>query len=236
MRGEYEDAAYVRQYAADVDAIGLWESERVLFRRWLPPRARVLDVGCGAGRAAFGLRALGRYAVTGLEPSAALLAVCLERARGMRDAPRFVGGDIRRAPFPDGSFDACLFTFNGLFTIPGHTERRAALVGIARLLVPGGVFLFSAPLLDPDEYRAYWRRERLAGRPPAEYGDLEVEEVPGSPATGFLHLPQPGEIAADLAEAGFRVLFRAPRDAVAEERPDVMERTGDAELWVAEKP
>ena len=49
----------VSYYEEAVEEIGLWNSERVFFTKYLPKHGRVLDLGCGAGRTTFGLHRLG---------------------------------------------------------------------------------------------------------------------------------------------------------------------------------
>ena len=103
---------------------GEGHTRRMLELAALEPGARVLDLGAGAGEAVSLLRSLG-YAARGidLEP---------------RGEP-VEQGDLLRAPFPDGSFDAvlsqCAFFVSG--------DQPGALREAARLLVPGGRLLLS---------------------------------------------------------------------------------------------
>lgn len=83
-----------------------------LHRRWkramaqmagIRPGEQALDVCCGTGDIAFALQAAGAE-VTGIDFSAAMLAIAQQRAKNL---PRlkFVCGDAMRLPFPDNSFD-----------------------------------------------------------------------------------------------------------------------------------
>jgi SAM-dependent methyltransferase len=114
----------------------------------LAPGAWVLDPGAGAGEAVALLRSLGY------------------EARGIDREPRsdlVETGDLLRAPFPDGSFDAvlsqCAFFVSG--------DQPGALKEAARLLRPGGKLLLSdlffedpLPLLEKAGFRLL-RREDL---------------------------------------------------------------------------
>ena len=123
-------------------------TRRMMALAELTPGASVLDLGAGAGEAVALLRSLGF------------------EARGIDREPRggnVETGDLLRAPFPDGSFDAvlsqCAFFVSG--------DQRGALKEAARLLRPGGKLLLSdvffedpLPLLEKAGFRLL-RREDL---------------------------------------------------------------------------
>ena len=93
-------------------------------------RARLLDVGCGAGRWASRLVAAGAREVVGIEPAppmaAAAAALRLERFR-------LVSGPIEDYA-PDGTFDAVLASMS-----LDHVENLAPVLGrLARHLTPHG--------------------------------------------------------------------------------------------------
>lgn len=104
----------------------------------LPVGARVLDVPCGQGRHAHLLAEAG-YRVEGLDYSEHLLRV----ARARDDGVRYRRGDMRRLPAAwTGKFDAVvnLFTSFGFFLDPADDAR--VISEFARVLRPGGVFVF----------------------------------------------------------------------------------------------
>jgi SAM-dependent methyltransferase len=90
--------------------------------RVLPPRARVLDVGCGSGFIAHHLSGLLGAGVVGLD------------VRRNIDAPieylRYDGG---RFPVPDGSFDAALLCY-----VLHHARDQRAFLGEVRRVLRGG--------------------------------------------------------------------------------------------------
>ncbi len=131
----------------------LHESERHLFEMYLKEGMAILDLGVGAGRTTPYLSGIAaRY--VGLDYSDAMIAKC----RSKFPTLSFVGGDASdMSVFPDGSFEAVVFSFNGIDYLPNDEARAKCLEECARVLRPGGVFilsshnaryLFFAPLLN----------------------------------------------------------------------------------------
>jgi len=111
-------------------------AELIAALRALPP-ARTLDVACGTG---FLTRHL-PGAVTGLDASAAMLAIARERIPG----GRVVRGDALAPPFADGAFERVA---SGHFY--GHLEPpdRARFLVAARRLAPELLVIDSARRAD----------------------------------------------------------------------------------------
>lgn len=157
-----------------------------LVREHLAGRRRVLDVGCGEGQVARHLAEVGVPAVVGVDPSVAQIDVAGERGGG----PRYVRAGADALPFADGSFDAvvaCL-VFEHILAVD------AALAEVARVLAPGGVFLFllNHPLLQTPESgwiddhileEQYWRIG------PYLREDVTQEEVAPGVVLPFVHRP-----------------------------------------------
>ena len=97
--------------------------------------ARILDLGCGAGRVA--QRLAGRFDVVGVDVSEAQLRL----ARSNAPAATFVHGDFVRLDFPDRTFDAVIALYS-LVHVP-RGEHAPLLARILRWLKPGGLFLAS---------------------------------------------------------------------------------------------
>jgi SAM-dependent methyltransferase len=112
-----------------------------LAREWLRGFDRVLDVGTGEGQIARVAAELGASRVVGVDPTANQVRVAHQRAGG----PTYARAGAEALPFRDQCFDAVLACL--VFEhIPDH---RPAIAELARVLEPGGrfVFFFNHPLL-----------------------------------------------------------------------------------------
>jgi len=100
----------------------------------LPPKAKVLDAGCGAG-IPITKRLTEWFSVTGVDFSEAQLRL----ARQLVPQAQFVLQDITRLSFPDNSFDA-ICSYYAIIHIP-RTEHQAILRKFHSILRPSGLAL-----------------------------------------------------------------------------------------------
>jgi SAM-dependent methyltransferase len=108
--------------------------EQTIARLGLPPRARILDAGCGSGRNMVDLARHGE--VTGVELSEA----SAELARG-RHVGEVVEGSVMEMPFAPDSFDLAVC----LDVIEHLQDDRGALRELRRVLAPDGALLVTVP-------------------------------------------------------------------------------------------
>ena len=172
-----------------------------LAREHLAGATRVLDVGTGEGQIARLAAREGAAHVVGLDPTVAQLRVARERAGG----PQYVRGGADALPFADAAFDAvvvCL-VFEHL------VEHTAPIAEIARVLEPGGRFLFflNHPLLQSPNSgwvidhileEQYWR----VG--PYLVEDVTMEELAPGIVLPFVHRPLSQYVNA-MADRGLYV-------------------------------
>jgi len=107
-----------------------------------PAGARVLDIGCGTGREAFALHALG-FRVTGVDVS----ETAIKTARGMaaeqeRDVG-FLATDGKTLPFEDAAFDVAVLWAQTFGLFHGEKSQQEILAACKRVLRPGGILSFS---------------------------------------------------------------------------------------------
>lgn len=131
---------YALLYPEKDPASGEAEARAVVAALALRSGARILDVGCGAGRHALALARAG-YAVVGVDRSPTLIGRASQRREEAGLELELRLHDMRALPLPDTPrFDAVisLFTSFGYF---GDTENEAVARGMAASLVPGGRLL-----------------------------------------------------------------------------------------------
>ncbi len=146
MTARIDDPAWLRldQYRtagnlqARIDFHVRFRTNPVDWQRWvfdrlsLPPDARVLEIGCGAGSlwSENRERIPSGWSLTLADLSAGML----DQARRSLDLGRFAALDAMALPFSDAHFDAVIAN-HMLYHVP---DRPRALAEIRRVLKPGG--------------------------------------------------------------------------------------------------
>ncbi len=218
-RRVFDDAAVVATYTS---TIGLSPAERQLVDDHVPPGASVLDLGVGAGRTTPALtERAGRYVGIDVSPT------MIEAAR--RSFPGVdlrVGDAAELGELADGTFDVVLFSYNGIDYLHPDAARHRCLTEVARVLRPGGRFVYSShdpravlsrpkPRLGSRRYAvaALQTARRMGERLPhrafwAGDGWL-VDRVPPQLLT---HMATPRRAVEEAERFGFRHLRTLPGD------------------------
>ncbi len=168
------------------------------YRDWRPKereairwsKGRVLDIGCGAGRAALFLQRRG-LSVVGID--AAPEAVQCARLRGVRDVRRM---DARRLEFPNRCFDTLLMFGNNFGICGGFDATRRFLRDARRITRRDGLLIAST------RTPGSWLRRH------AEYVKMNVRRrrPPGLIRLRIVYRGKTG--------AWFRFLLASPDDAL----------------------
>ncbi len=227
-----------KQYTLEV---GLWDSEKYVFNKYLKPSDTILDMGCGTGRTTFPLYAMGYQDIKGLD----LTPKMIEIAKGLNvhfgvEIP-FEVADVRELDFEGGVFDVVIFSFNGLMSIPSIEEREKALKEIGRVLKVGGIFIFTThDRAQEPQFFDFWKSEEQKwanGNQRTdlyEFGDLitfsknETREI-------FIHIPIQSEIEAFVRKGGFEVMETFYRADKFDEPQKIKDKSGECRFWVVRK-
>ena len=218
---------------------GLWQSEKYVFEKFVAKDASVLDVGCGTGRTTFGLFDLGYKNILGVDITKKYVKIAKRIAKKDGKQIPFEVGNVLALAFEDETFNAVLFSYNGLMTIPGAQNRKRAVSEIARVLKPNGVFVFTTHDREKDDrHLDFWKEEKLRwengeqDQKLVEFGDKIVEHA-GDEV--FLHFPTYKEVCALVESVGFEVAYSKMRWDVCATPEKERETFGECRFFVARK-
>ncbi|MEI6588831.1 MAG: class I SAM-dependent methyltransferase [Verrucomicrobiota bacterium] len=244
VKDHFNDPVAVVHYTRAAHNLGLWKSEEILIDRFFKDKsARLLEAGCGAGRAALGLWNKGYTNITAFD----LADEPIEQAKSLVKEKEAHGIDLHVADATclpkiacfKKKFDGVLFLFNGLMQIPGRDNRRKALLELKRVSNPGAPLLFTTHDRDysPTE-RALWSLETLRwekgtqDKRLVEFGDRYFSHEHGKT---FMHLPNRSEILDDLSATGWTHQYDALRKEISKESAAVKDFSDECRFWLATK-
>lgn len=165
---DLDDPELDPRLAADYDDTTSARQDFDFFAGVLADRAptRIVDLGCGSGTFTTEL-ALAGYAMTGVDPNPAFLAIAQAKPGG--DRVTWIRGTSRDVP--DSAFDAALMTSHVAQEFRSDAEWAAVLADLRRGLVPGGLLAFDTR--DPAA-RAWetWPTEWHVRLPGGDFVDL----------------------------------------------------------------
>jgi ubiquinone/menaquinone biosynthesis C-methylase UbiE len=105
---------------------------------------QILDLGCGEGYCTRELRRRGAAQIHGIDLSQSMIeAACLQESRDTLGIQYEVGCATNLKQFGDGEFDLVVAVF--LFNYLTIAQTQECMTEVARVLRPGGRFVFSIP-------------------------------------------------------------------------------------------
>jgi SAM-dependent methyltransferase len=142
----------------------------VQLSRWVPLTSRILDYGCGYGRALGLLRENGYTNLIGVDPAPAMISAARQK---FPEISFDTFDEYQRINLPDTSVDAVLL-FTVLTCVPTNEGQRAIIAEIIRVLRPGGLLYISDMFLQTDSRNVerYVRDEKKYGI----YGIFDLSE------------------------------------------------------------
>jgi ubiquinone/menaquinone biosynthesis C-methylase UbiE len=156
---------------------GLQAAEAWMLAQYAPSLpARILDLGCGAGRVTLALAPQG-YEVVGLDITAAMVQAAHTLTAQKNLHGDFVQADLTQLPLTNDSFEVALIFIAAIQHIEGRAQRQAALRQIARILKDDGVLILALDNVAP-ALRCYvsWAWQRVAGGKPKELREIKGDK------------------------------------------------------------
>jgi len=171
----YNSAREIAAYARMRDEVGLDAVEEELFALCFARGSRLLDLGCGAGREAFGAARRG-HAVVAVDVVHAMLANGRSAAERVGLQIEWLRAEASTLPFASHSFDGALLVCQLLEHVHGRARRLWILREAARVVRPGGRLVVSVHngLWSPGlrHWLLRYLRRREGGELPNEGGSL----------------------------------------------------------------
>ncbi len=149
IKNEYNSMDTVNLYEDFTYNIGLLEIEKYLLMKYVNKQAKILDIGCGCGRATFGMYEIGYRNIVGVDICENMINKAKEISKVRNEDIIFLNDNILNIKMKD--IDVATFLFNGLMTIPGLENRKKTVNHICKILKPSGFFIFTTPII-PEDY------------------------------------------------------------------------------------
>lgn len=235
IKNYYNNENCIKKYSEDVESVGLWASEQYLLKKYLSQTDKILDLGCGAGRTTINLYKNGFKNITGLDIANNLLNFAQDYCKNHNININFVNQSATEIQFDNETFDAAIFSYNGLMCIPGEVNRVKAVKEVCRVLKPNGVFIFSAHDRENPRFAKFWQEELTRWKTGTQnknydkYGDRFLPDEFGTES--YIHIPNQAEVKSLCENNGFKVLESVNNLMIG--TPD--ERNRETIFWVVKK-
>ena len=136
----YNSKLAQKKYGDAIETVGLWKSEKLIFNKYVKKDAKILDLGCGAGRTTINLYKIGYNNIIGIDNAKKQLKIAKDYTKKTNLPISFIKCNAKRLPFKNQIFDIAFFSFNGLMTIK---KKEKVFDEIYRILKKDGLFIFT---------------------------------------------------------------------------------------------
>ena len=236
----YEEEYNITRYGDAIDKVGLWNSEKIIFQKYISKNDKILDIGCGAGRTTINLYKEGYKNIIGLDLSTKLIDYANNYVDKNNLEIKFINGDATKLEFEDNLFDIVIFSYNGMQCIPGKHNRDNVLKEVYRVLKPGGLYIFTAHNRDDSgSFSSFWEEEKLRWENGTQdksldmFGDKYSLDKTGQPC--FVHFSNIEEMQEFIHQENFEILDYKKNTDISEETEATKEFAGNTVFWIVKK-
>ena len=236
----YQSDMVLDHYEEATRKVGLWKSEEIIFKSSFSNlNFSILELGCGTGRISFSMWKLGFKKIVAADFSRKMIGRAQSINKNLKTNIVFEKQDATQLSYSANTFDGLIFGFNGLMQIPKRSNRMKVLKESYRVLRPGGRFIFTTHDRTFSKWKKFWKIERKKWRlnkqnpELIEFGDRFEQTEKGKL---FIHVPEIGEVRADLKKCGFVVEQDILRSKVIEESDLVCQYSDECRFWISRKP
>ena len=206
----YDDPETVRRYSHR----SLWPVEQYLCDEYLRPPARLLDIGCAAGRMSIPLGGRDGFRVIGFDISFNQVKEAVDAADCAQADCSFFQGDMRALGLADRSVDYAFITYTSIGALTSPGDRSQCVREVARVLKPAGTAFISVwNRFWPGRFGSSWAKWltlwllRAVRRNPHGPGNRVCWEAGGYVLWHYFSF---SEARSLFEEAGFNVLGLVP--------------------------
>lgn len=238
---QYNLDANVERYGTAIEKVGLWNSEKIIFDKYISKNNKILDLGCGAGRTTINLFKNGFLNIKGIDIASNLIDYAKDYSMKNNLDINFEVGDATSLNEDDNSYDVVIFSYNGMQCIPGYNNRLSVLKEVYRVLKKDGVFIFTAhDRHDPkaSSHKSFWDKiekdwENGITNNLECLGDLITKDQSGEES--FIHFSTLDEMIDFVHNEKFEILEYEYSYNISDESGLTKEFAGDTVFWVLKK-
>jgi len=236
----YNRDVNIKRYGEAINNVGLWNSEKIIFKKYINKKDKILDLGCGAGRTTINLYKNGYKDIVGLDISDNLINYAKNYSIENNLNINFVVGDATKLNYQDNSFDVVIFSFNGMQCIPGKKNRDNVLKEVYRVLKPGGYYIFTAHNRDDSgKFQHVWNEEKIKWENGKQDKNLEMfgdrYSIDQTGEIAFVHFSNIEEMKEFIYQEDFIIIEFIKSTDIAIENENTKKFCNPTVFWIVRK-